>query len=311
MKQVVYDLQVKNEKVAPADGAATERGPVNWPCARIRSQEEKEGNHMGQPILSSSAARSQTGLAETSVRNEADSSGVSWAAVIGGAFVTAALSLILLALGAGLGLSSVSPWSTVGASASTIGTAAIAWLILMQVMSSSMGGYLAGRLRTKWSHIHSDEVYFRDTAHGFLAWAVALVATATFLTTAATYMVGGAASAAAGDAGNKAGLAAGPNEYLVDSLFRSENVRADSDPASLNREAAGIFARSLVQENLSSADKNYLAQLVAARTGLGQPEALKRVSDAFASHWSASRRSRNGRTSQTSSSRIPSIRTMP
>jgi hypothetical protein len=126
-------------------------------------------------------------------------------------------------------------------------------------------------------------VYFRDTAHGFLAWAVALVATATFLTTAATYMVGGAASTAAGNAGNKAGLQAGPNEYFVDSLFRSENVRADSDPASLNREAAGIFARSLVHENLSPVDKNYLAQLVAARTGLGQPEAQKRVSDAFAS----------------------------
>src|ERR1035437_545242 len=123
---------------------------------------------MEQTVLSS-AAPFQTGVAETSVRNEAHSSGVSWAAVIGGAFVAAALSLILLALGAGLGLSSVSPWSNVGASASTISTAAIAWLILMQVISSSMGGYLAGRLRTKWANIHTNEVYFRDTAHGFLA----------------------------------------------------------------------------------------------------------------------------------------------
>ena len=141
---------------------------------------------MEQAVLSSSAARFQTGLPETSVRNEAHSSGVSWAAVIGGAFVAAALSLILLALGAGLGLSSVSPWSNVGASASTISTAAIMWLILMQVISSSMGGYLAGRLRTKWASIHTDEVYFRDTAHGFLAWSVALVVTAAFLTSAAT-----------------------------------------------------------------------------------------------------------------------------
>ena len=153
---------------------------------------------MEPPILSSSAARSQTGFADTSVRNEAHSSGVSWAAVIGGAFVAAALSLILLALGAGLGLSSVSPWSNVGASASTISAAAIVWLILMQVMSSSMGGYLAGRLRTKWANIHTDEVYFRDTAHGFLVWSVALVVTAAFLTSAATYMVVGAASSAAG-----------------------------------------------------------------------------------------------------------------
>jgi len=87
--------------------------------------------------------------------------------VIAGAFVAAALSLILLALGTGLGLSSVSPWSNVGASASTVSKAAIVWLIVMQVIASAMGGYLAGRLRTKWANIHNDEVYFRDTAHGF------------------------------------------------------------------------------------------------------------------------------------------------
>jgi hypothetical protein len=232
-----------------------------------------------QPLSTTST---QHGLEGHSVESEGYSSGVSWPAVMAGAFVIAALSLILLALGTGLGLSSISPWAGVGLSSSTIGAAAIVWLIVMQILSSSMGGYLAGRLRTKWNHIHSNEVYFRDTAHGFLAWAVALVATATFLTTAATYMVGGTAAAAAGNAANEA-VQAGPNEYLVDSLFRSENLRADSDPASLNREAAGIFARSLAQENLSPADKNHLAQLVAARTGLDQAEAQKRVSYAFTS----------------------------
>ena len=118
-------------------------------------------------------------------KNEADASCVYWGAVIGGAFVTAALSIILLALGTGLGLSSISPWANVGASASIVGTAAIVWLIAMQIVSSSMGGYLAGRLRTKWTTIHTHEVYFRDTAHGFLVWAVALVITASFLTAAA------------------------------------------------------------------------------------------------------------------------------
>src|SRR5450759_1961755 len=143
---------------------------------------------MERSAPSPSAAHQQSGFAETSFKNEAYSSGVSWAAVIGGAFVAAALSLILLALGAGLGLSSVSPWSNVGASASTISTAAIVWLILMQVVSSSMGGYLAGRLRTRWANIHTDEVYFRALASGFLAWAVALVITAAFLASAATSM---------------------------------------------------------------------------------------------------------------------------
>src|ERR1019366_5715009 len=202
-------------------GSLRTHGQPQIGCSKKRTE-----NRMNETTPSLSAGRYPS-LSETSVRSESHSSGVSWAAVMGGAFVTAALSLILLALGTGLGFSSVSPWSNVGASASTIGTAAIAWLILMQVISSSMGGYLAGRLRTKWANIHTDEVYFRDTAHGFLAWAVALVITAAFLTSAATYMVGGAASSAAGGAatGVRAdGRELESNEYFVDTLFRSESV---------------------------------------------------------------------------------------
>src|SRR5580704_5040642 len=116
---------------------------------------------------------------------EAHSSGVSWGAVIGGAFVAAAVSLIMLALGAGFGLSAVSPWSNVGASA--IGAAAIVWLIVNEAISCALGGYLAGRLRTKWVSVHTDEVYFRDTANGFLVWAVAVVMTVTFLASAASF----------------------------------------------------------------------------------------------------------------------------
>ena len=233
-----------------------------------------------------STAPYRAGVAETSVNNEANSSGVSLAAVIGGGFVTAALSLILLALGTGLGLSSVSPWSNVGVSASTIGTAAILWLIFMQIISSSMGGYLAGRLRTKWANIHTDEVYFRDTAHGFLAWAVALVITAAFLAAAAASMVGATASSAAGGTGRATGVQAegrefDPNEYFIDTLFRSESAKPDSNSTSVRGEAGRIFANALRQGDIS-ADKSYLAQMVAARTGLSQADAEKRVSDVFA-----------------------------
>src|ERR1700730_1646539 len=150
---------------------------------------------MDQPVPSSSA-RAQTGV-ETLGRNEAHSSGVSWAAVVAGAFVAAALSLALLALGTGIGFSAVSPWANAGASASRIGRTAIAWLVLMQLIASSVGGYLAGRLRTRCVNIHTHEVYFRDTAHGFLVWAVGLVLTAAFLTSAAISVVGGAARAGA------------------------------------------------------------------------------------------------------------------
>ena len=133
---------------------------------------------MSQSAVPRPVIERQSSLAEIPVRNEASSSGISWAAVLGGAFVSASLALILLALGTGLGFSSVSPWSNLGAWASMVGKGAVVWLILTQVLASAMGGYLAGRLRTKWTHVHTDEVYFRDTAHGLLVWAVGMVITA-------------------------------------------------------------------------------------------------------------------------------------
>lgn len=137
-----------------------------------------------------------SGNLEVSRNWEASASGVSWAAVIAGAFVTAALSLTMLALGAGFGLLSTSPWSRGAISRSPLDAAAIIWMIVIQIVASGIGGYLAGRLRTKWAAIHTDEVYFRDTAHGFLVWAVAVVISAAFLGSAATAMVGGVAAGA-------------------------------------------------------------------------------------------------------------------
>ena len=223
-------------------------------------------------------------VAHNAGSDEANSSGVSWSAVLAGGFVTAALSLILLALGTGLGFASVSVWSGVGASASTIGTAAILWFILIQIMSASMGGYLAGRLRTKWTGIHTDEVYFRDTAHGFLAWSVALVLTAAFLASAATSLMGSAPDKSnAATASQGQGSEAGPNAYFIDSLFRTDGSKTEIENASVTREAEIIFTTSLKQGDLSATDKNYLDQLVMSRTGVSQSEADKRVNDAFSS----------------------------
>jgi hypothetical protein len=199
-------------------------------------------------------------------------SGVSWGAVIGGAFVAAALSLILLALGAGFGLSAISPWSNVGVSAAGIGAAAIVWLILTEAIASAMGGYLAGRLRTRWRSIHTDEVHFRDTANGFLVWAVAVVVTVAFLAAGATSMVGGTTGDAAVQ-GNSA------EAYFVDRLFRSDHpVTSDNDPF-VRSEAARIFDYSVLQDQSPTADNAYLAQLVAAKTGLTPAAAQMRVSE--------------------------------
>lgn len=218
---------------------------------------------------------------DTVLRNEAQTSGVSWPAVFGGAAVTAALSLILLALGAGFGLEAVSPWYRVGASAPTIGMAAVIWVFLMQVISASMGGYLAGRLRTKWVGVHTDEVYFRDTAHGFLSWSVALLLTAAFLTAAATQMAGAASAAAAV---NSLSDQNAPNSYFVDALFRPDGTRPDMSTASngMRAEAGRILLESLQHGAISVADKTYLVVIVSGSAGISRADADARIDDVFA-----------------------------
>lgn len=207
------------------------------------------------------------------------SAGISWPAVIGGAFVTSALSLTLLALGAGLGLSAISPWTNLGASASSIGAAAIIWLIATQIISSSMGGYLAGRLREKWLTIHAHEVYFRDTAHGFLVWAVAIVVTASFLTSAGAIMVGG--NSQTGFISPGSGANYDPIAYYVDTMLRSSQQLTARPDALLRAEIGLILANSIKQKEFQAADMTYIGQLIATTAGINQVEAEKRVSEVF------------------------------
>src|SRR5579872_6502555 len=174
---------------------------------------------------------------------EAHSSGVSWGAVIGGAFVASALYLILLALGAGFGLSAVSPWSNVGLTATAAGAIAIAWLVIIEIIASAFGGYLTGRLRTKWALIHTDEVFFRDTANGLLSWAVALVVSVTFLASASAFLSSGAPFRQPLENPDS-------NAYFVDSLFRSDHVAAENKDVASLEEAGRIFDRSLAQGQL-------------------------------------------------------------
>ena len=136
-----------------------------------------------------------------------------------------------------------------------------------------MGGYLAGRLRTKWVDVHTDEVYFRDTAHGFLAWAVGLVITAAFLTSAAMAMVGGAGTLASTKS------LADTNSYYVDSMFRSDRPNTNADDSAVRAEAWGILANGLRQPDFPAGDKAYLAQLIQTQTGVTQTEAERRVTE--------------------------------
>jgi hypothetical protein len=226
---------------------------------------------------------SQASTIENFGPDDSNASGVSWGAVIAGAFVAAALSLALLALGAGIGFSAVSPWANVGASATAIGWTAIFWIVLMQIISSSLGGYLAGRLRTKWARVHTHEVYFRDTAHGFLVWAVGLVIAAAFLASAATSLMGGAErrGATTTEASGPSQSSAGPSGYFVDMLLRANAPTAARDDSSIRAEVGLILANGLRNGTIPPADKTYLAQVVASKSGATMPEAEKRVDDVF------------------------------
>src|SRR5215831_6397460 len=142
---------------------------------------------------------------------------INWAAVVAGAFAAAALTLLLMAFGAGMGFSAVSPWGSSGVSATTFSIGTGLYLIVTAMLSSTIGGYLAGRLRTRWDAVHTDEVFFRDTAHGFMSWACAIVVSAAVLGAAGTAIVSGATAALSQrDSAN-----GGPTDIYVDQLFRA------------------------------------------------------------------------------------------
>jgi hypothetical protein len=223
---------------------------------------------------------------------ESSSSAVSWGSIIAGALAASAISVVLLLVGSGLGLTMVSPWSGESSSLAAVGAAAAVWLIVVQWLSAGLGGYLTGRLRTKWVGIHTNEVFFRDTAHGFLAWAAATLLVAGFLSSAVSSAIGLGAQATATVAGatGAAGIAAAstvnPSEsgfsvdYFTDALLRPATPTAP--PAGQSDEQAAaqvsrVLVNGVVDGALAAEDRTYLAQLIAARTGISQPDAEARI----------------------------------
>ncbi len=224
---------------------------------------------------------------DTGVNTESLVSAVAWGPVIAGAFAASAVSVLLFLLGSGIGMSSISPWSDAGVTATSFTVGAAIWLIVVQWLSSGLGGYLTGRLRTKWANMHTDEVFFRDTAHGFLSWAVSTVVAVAMIASAATTAVGVAgratgnvAMSVASGAGQATAQSAGSSEYFIDSLFRSDKPRGSDQDS--KAEATRILANGARNGSIPGSDKNYLAQLVSARTGIPQDEAVKRVNDVLA-----------------------------
>lgn len=250
-----------------------------------------------------------------SALTQVQASAVSWGAILAGAAAAAALSLIMLILGVGLSLSTISPWTQGSINPATFGVSTILWISLTQLLASGLGGYLAGRLRTRWVAVNADEIYFRDTAHGLLAWAVASLATAALLSSVIGTIVDGGSQVGASMTGDitrteavkavgataatepravttNINPATGTVAYFVDSLFRkddSTNSLTSNRGTAPNRtgnipvdEVSRIFMNSIQAESLPPEDIRYVAQVVAQQTGLTTENAEKRVQETYA-----------------------------
>lgn len=227
-------------------------------------------------------------------------SAASWPSIIAGAFVAAASTVILVALGSGIGFASISPWPDRGASLTSFAITTAIWLIVTQWISAALGGYIAGRLRTRWIGTHTHEVFFRDTAHGLITWAVATILVVAVGASGVRSAAGAAGHAAGAGAGATAAMIAGsgstsgamsansqaPNAnspvsaYEIDKLYRTSNFGGIALLADARVETAHIAANVFATGGISSADRAYLVEQVAARTGAAQADAQARV-DSF------------------------------
>jgi hypothetical protein len=209
---------------------------------------------------------------------------VSWCAILVGAVIAMAVSLALLVLGASFGFATASPWMNQGASAVAVTSGALIWLFIMQWAASAIGGYITGRLRSRWVNTHGDEVFFRDTAHGFATWAVATVLTAILLTGVASSVIGGGAqtiaaagavTAVAGSGEKNPGGLSNPVDYYVDSLYHFD-TKEPVDPEA-RKASVRLFTNYILSGDIGADDKIFLVHDVQARSGLSEQDATTRV----------------------------------
>jgi hypothetical protein len=189
-----------------------------------------------------------------------------------------------------LGLAAISPFANAGASATGFGISTAIGLIVVQWLASASGGFITGRLRTKWVGVHTHEVFFRDTAHGLLTWTLATLVTIMLVVSAASSVIGGGARATAAIGGSLDQAASpaisqamtGTRAYDVDRLFRSDRPDPTANAQNANAQATRILAEGLVNGDVPAADRSYLAQIITLRTGISQADAEQRVDSVIA-----------------------------
>lgn len=224
------------------------------------------------------------------VHAEAAPCAVSWGAVFAGAVIAAAVSAMLLTGGTGLGFLSMSPWRNAGPPATVLAAGSIVWLLVSQLIAYGVGGFITGRLRTRWRDAAPDEVYFRDTAHGFLMWAVSAIIGLLLISAATMSWVSGGARAAASlagsatavaaegaQAGNQSGNRGAWLDYFTDALLRPNDPGAALPARDARPEVARLLARGVVEGQLSDADRAYLVQVIAQRAGVNEASAQQRL----------------------------------
>ena len=204
---------------------------------------------------------------------------VQWGPVIAGALAAAALATVLHTFAGAIGLAVTSTAPTWRDASIALWILSGLYLVLVALAAYGLGGYVAGRLRGRLSPASPDEIEFRDGVHGLLVWAIATLLSASLLLAAAS-----AATRLAAPSGGSIGPAtsvAGENivAFDLDRLFRGERRGGDADVAYTRAEAARILLTSSSHSGVTAEDRSYLIRLVAARTGLGLPDAERRTDD--------------------------------
>lgn len=231
-------------------------------------------------------------LTNQNVIAAADASGhgsyVDWPAILAGAALATALSIVLLSFGSAIGLTMTDPDPGEGASMRWMVIVGGLWFIWTGVSSFAAGGYLTGRLRRPFGDAHPDEVDARDGAHGVVMWAVGAIVGAMLAVSGVTGAIGTVAGAAGSAVGNTVGAAASTAIEAVDSrtvdrldAMSDSLIRSDGNvPDEETREAvASILANGVMDGDVPETDRAYLASLVAASTELSREDARARVDE--------------------------------
>lgn len=217
------------------------------------------------------------------VEHHHETSYVDWAAIIAGAIFATTLSFVLITFGAGLGLSLVSAEPGEGVSLFWATIAAGIWFIWVVITSYAAGGYLAGRLRRRIGDAVPDEVEARDGAHGLLVWALGAILATIMAIAGAGGILGPVASftgsAAGSVAGSAAEMAGEELDYYASRMLRGEEGSVSPEVRS---EVASVLGRSLTAGEISDEDRQYLAQITAAESGLSEEEARSRIDSVIA-----------------------------